>query len=301
MTLELLQMSEQAELNELETVIERGLQTFYDVGMALQVIREKRLYRESHGTFEAYCQERWNMSKRHANRLIMSSDVIENLGPTGPVLPTSERQARPLTSLEPEQQVAVWERAVETAPNGKVTGAHVQRVVDDMLEQTPRSMDVHYSSNTPEWYTPDHILGRVCEVFGEIDLDPCSNSHTDPHVSADHYFTEADDGLSCRWFGNVYMNPPYGDVISDWVDKAATSYETGDINAAILLVPARTDTQWFRRLRSFPRCFVWGRLKFSGSTNSAPFPSMVVYLGEDIQSFTRAFDDIGDIYVNLQL
>lgn len=45
-----------------------------------------------------------------------------------------------------------------------------------------------------------------------------------------------------------------------------------------MLLPARTDTRWFHDYiynRSEIR-FIKGRLKFGGSRNSAPFPSMVV-------------------------
>jgi len=49
-------------------------------------------------------------------------------------------------------------------------------------------------------------------------------------------------------------------------------------------------------LREFPRCFVWGRLRFIGQENAAPFPSMAVYLGQDVTGFAGAFGDIGDIY-----
>lgn len=45
-----------------------------------------------------------------------------------------------------------------------------------------------------------------------------------------------------------------------------------------MLLPARTDTKWFHEYiygRAEVR-FVRGRLKFGGSKNSAPFPSMVV-------------------------
>jgi len=45
------------------------------------------------------------------------------------VLPATKSQACPLASLEPEKQREVWQRAVETAPNGKVTAAHVQNTV----------------------------------------------------------------------------------------------------------------------------------------------------------------------------
>lgn len=107
----------------------KGLQTFVEVGTALLKIRDSRLYRESYTTFEEYCQGRWNFSKTHSNRLIAAAEVIENLTPIG-VIPLTESQARPLTSLPFEVQPLVWQQVVESAPNGKVTAAHVQSVVE---------------------------------------------------------------------------------------------------------------------------------------------------------------------------
>lgn len=43
-----------------------------------------------------------------------------------------EGQLRPLTHLPPAQQKEVWQKAVETAPEGKVTAAHVQKVVEEI-------------------------------------------------------------------------------------------------------------------------------------------------------------------------
>ena len=40
-------------------------------------------------------------------------------------LPTSERQARPLASLEPEEQIEAWKRALTSTPEGKITAAIV--------------------------------------------------------------------------------------------------------------------------------------------------------------------------------
>lgn len=73
-------------------------------GNALLAIRDKRLYREQYGTFEEYCRGRWGLGRAHAYRLIEGASVIANLSPMGDILPTSERQARALTRLEPEQQ-----------------------------------------------------------------------------------------------------------------------------------------------------------------------------------------------------
>lgn len=152
------------------------------------------------------------------------------------------------------------------------------------------------TSNSCEWYTPPEIIERAIEILGQIDLDPCSNSHETPNVPADRHYTQDDDGLVQDWSGTVYMNPPYGQEIKSWVEKLIYEYETKHMRMAIALVPARTDTVWFRRFRDFPICFIHGRLKFSGAQNSATFPSAVIGIGIDLETFVNAFGDIGDIY-----
>jgi len=155
-----------------------------------------------------------------------------------------------------------------------------------------------YSSDSTEWYTPADIVERVTRVLGSIDLDPCSNSKDAPNVPAEKHYTVDDDGLAQEWSGAVYMNPPYGRGIEAWIEKLVGEYREGAVTAAVALVPARTDTQWFRLLRDFPVCFVTGRLRFSGA-DPAPFPSCAVYLGADVGAFYAAFHEIGDIYVRM--
>jgi protein gp37 len=133
---EVITVAESQRLEVLESVIDAGMQTFVHVGNALLEIRDSRLYRTSHGTFEDYCRERWSMERRHAYRLIDAAQVVENVS-NWTQIPVTESQARPLTVLEPEQQREVWQRAVETATNGKVTAAHVQAVVNEYRKQEP--------------------------------------------------------------------------------------------------------------------------------------------------------------------
>ena len=170
----------------------------------------------------------------------------------------------------------------------------------DPLLELPAGLAVHFSSAGSEWYTPAHIIKHVIATLGAIDLDPCSNSHTHPNVPAARHYTQADDGLNQPWAGRVYMNPLYGRDIEIWAEKLRSSYNTGAVLAAIALLPARTDTAWFRLLRDFPVCFLDGRLRFSGHTNSAPFPSAVFYLGSELQRFLRSFSDLGGIYRRLE-
>lgn len=136
-TTALLSTVEQDELARCESTIHAGLTTFYEVGAALLAIRDGRLYRATHRTFEDYCQERWGISRRHANRLIGARTVQDNLGPIGPKLPATESQARPLTALRPADQPVVWQRAVETAEGGQVTAAHVERTAAEFRAAQP--------------------------------------------------------------------------------------------------------------------------------------------------------------------
>lgn len=133
-----LTVSEQERLSELERVIKDGLMTFIDVGASLLEIRNSRLYRHEYGTFEEYCRTKWGMGKDYSNRLIKAYEVTSNIGNDdhGHQIPSSERQTRPLAKLPPEQQKEAWQRAVETAPNGKVTAKHVEKVVNEMKVRT---------------------------------------------------------------------------------------------------------------------------------------------------------------------
>lgn len=161
-------------------------------------------------------------------------------------------------------------------------------------EQAAPRLAVHFSSESPEHYTPTKVLKRVLDVFGEIDLDPCSNAHgDDAHVPAATHFTRDDDGLAREWRGRVYMNPPYGREIDAWIEKLVAEHEAGRVTEAIALLPGRIDTQWFDRLRGFLWCVIKGRLTFVGNDDPAPFPSVVFYLGERQTEFYDAFADIG--------
>ncbi|MFC1524697.1 hypothetical protein ACFL6N_07900 [Thermodesulfobacteriota bacterium] len=125
-----LSVREENRRKELESVIEKNFAAFVEVGLALTEIRESKLYRTTHTTFAAYCTELWDCNKSRAHQLINSALVVRNLSTMVDKIegiPKNERQCRPLAGLPMMDQVALWEEAVETAPDGKVTAAHVKR------------------------------------------------------------------------------------------------------------------------------------------------------------------------------
>lgn len=80
-------------LYSLEEKIEKGRATYLQVGTALAEIREKRLYKATHATWEAYCRGRWKFSTQHCGRLMAAASFAEQSEPMGSV-PATERAAR---------------------------------------------------------------------------------------------------------------------------------------------------------------------------------------------------------------
>jgi len=148
--MQILVKSEKRILAECEATIKQGLANFIEVGNALMRIREGKLYRQEYKTFEAYCLEKWGMSRMRASQLISAAGVMENVN-HGLQKPTSERQARPLAGLEPEQQKEVWMSATEKAKeeNRKVTARDVEMAKAEIVEEIDEEPEIETSSNSP--------------------------------------------------------------------------------------------------------------------------------------------------------
>ncbi|TWH20944.1 hypothetical protein [Prauserella rugosa] len=146
-----LTVAEADQLADLEAVIAQGLQTFVRVGQALLTIRDNRLYRKTHETFEEYCRERWEMTKDSANRVIRAAEVVEVMSPIG-LTPATESQARELAPLkdDPDAMRAVWETANERT-DGKPT-AKVIRECREELTAEPEILDAEVVDDD----VPDH-------------------------------------------------------------------------------------------------------------------------------------------------
>lgn len=135
--------------------------------------------------------------------------------------------------------------------------------------------DVMFSSANEVWATPQDFFDNLNKEF-HFNLDPCAFPD---NAKCSKYFTPNDDGLLQNWGGYVtFCNPPYGRKLYDWVKKCYDESKKPDTQV-VMLIPARTDTRYFHEFiyhKAKEIRFIRGRLKFGGSKNSAPFPSMVV-------------------------
>jgi hypothetical protein len=121
-------VTEKARLRECEAIVEKDSAAFMRVGVALAEIRDSKLYRDTHKTFELYCQERWKFTKSRANQLIQAAGVAKNLTSITCQKPNAI-QAEALAKAPPEKQEAVWEKV---ASNGKPTAAKVAAAVAEL-------------------------------------------------------------------------------------------------------------------------------------------------------------------------
>jgi phage N-6-adenine-methyltransferase len=144
--------------------------------------------------------------------------------------------------------------------------------------------EVHYSSQTNEWATPQDLFDRLNQEFG-FTLDPCA---TPENAKCERFYTKGDDGLSKSWAGEtVFVNPPYGRQIRLWIKKAAE-----EVTATVVcLIPARTDTSYWhdyiwdeennQPYKGVELRFIRGRIKFGSMDKDAPFPSCLVIFRAD--------------------
>lgn len=131
-----------------------------------------------------------------------------------------------------------------------------------------------YSSEKGDWETPDWLFEQLDKEF-QFYIDAAAD---DRNHKCDVWISEDDDALQVDWSagGNVWLNPPYGRGIGQWIQKAYEESRKG--MTVVVLVPARTDTAWWHdwAMRAAEIRFIRGRLKFVGAASSAPFPSALL-------------------------
>jgi transcriptional regulator with XRE-family HTH domain len=141
------------------------------------------------------------------------------------------------------------------------------------------------SSAYNAWTTPQDLAQVLADaVGGRFDIDAASPGAKKSPIPARRHFTAAMDGLAQPWNGVVWANPPYGRGIGDWTAKAVAEVACGHATMVVALLAANTDTSYWHNdieNRAQYRRFLRGRLRFGGSTNSAPFGSAVVVWGGD--------------------
>jgi hypothetical protein len=144
--IEALTADEADQLAQCEAVIARGLKTFIEVGGALLDVRDNNLHRADFPTFEAYCSDRWGISRTRAYELMGAANVVSAIADKIEVAPPSnEAQARELAKLPEADRADVWTKAHE-ATDGKPTAAAVRAAANPQTTDGPPSVEAETTS-----------------------------------------------------------------------------------------------------------------------------------------------------------
>lgn len=148
--------TEKAVKLRLEAEMRRDIGAFHRFGNNLAQIQHDRLYRDDYPTFEAYIEERWDLSRGHAYRLMKSADVVASLSVDGPA-PESERQVRELAKVPEPQRQEVWDDAVSRAEGNQPTAEQVKesaKTARDGAAPSATSDPVHAEPVVPDSSEP---------------------------------------------------------------------------------------------------------------------------------------------------
>jgi hypothetical protein len=136
--------TETSRLAELEAIVDRGLTTFVEVGRALTEIRDARLYRTTHTTFETYCKARWNFSASRGRQLIAAAAGAGEIESVTRVTVPSERHARELAPM-------IRARGAEAAAEflaGKPTVEELRQAVQEEMGTQPATAPTTKTTET---------------------------------------------------------------------------------------------------------------------------------------------------------
>lgn len=138
-----------------------------------------------------------------------------------------------------------------------------------------------------EWETPDYVFNYYNKIY-DYTLDACATINNKKVNNFIPYINKLNNSLTKKWEGVVWCNPPYSKGNqSKFIDKALKSIEDNDCQHVTLLIPARTDTNNFRKLVTNKYVIIYliiGRINFKGGKNGSTFGSMIVHINKDNES-----------------
>jgi hypothetical protein len=169
-------------------IVHDGLDNWVRVSGALLNIRDSRVYRSTHGTFDEFCRDEFGFTDRRARQLMTAGGVLENLrGDESAPLPDTEWSVRHLAKLPPDEQQAAWDEARRESTNGTPTGEGVREVVARRTRSSggskrdttiPPDSRVEESERGSEPTGPDEATDRTIDEY--LESLPARKDLSDP-------------------------------------------------------------------------------------------------------------------------
>jgi len=152
--------------------------------------------------------------------------------------------------------------------------------------------NVLFQSNSDEWRTPLSFFQRINQLFFfQYDAASTLDNSLCPY--------RLNDGLAELWPNLTFCNPPYSQI-KNWAEHACKSALQPNKPLIAMLIPTRTDTTYWHKWifkHASHILFIKGRLKFSNTKNSAPFPSaLILFNAETYYQKIKDLENLGYIY-----
>jgi phage N-6-adenine-methyltransferase len=142
-----------------------------------------------------------------------------------------------------------------------------------------------FVSKSEEHETPQSLFAPLNDEF-HFTLDVSASSE---NAKCEKYFTKEMNGLSQKWEGVCWMNPPFGQQIQKWVRKAYQSAQEGC--TVVCLLPARTNTgYWHDVCMKGEIRFIRGYPKFGNAVQGLKAPLAIVIFRPERNLTPHALD-----------
>lgn len=170
-----------ATLGDLESKIEVGLKTFFEIGLCLIEIRDRKLYKEQgYSRFNDYCKIRWGWNDSRARQLIgavKTVTIVTHSGLTPPKTESQVRELTPLIKINEQEAIETWQELQEEHGEN-ITAEIIRDAVQEKLKPVLSVPIIH-----------DIISEEMHEDQSEIEL-PISYKHIELLVN--NFLAEAD-------------------------------------------------------------------------------------------------------------
>lgn len=150
-----------------------------------------------------------------------------------------------------------------------------------------------------DYFTPPEIVGAAFDAMGGIDLDAASHWMANRVHKIPDWFHTGRSAFENRWYGRVWLNPPYGDN-EPWFREIERYVRSGDIEQLCMISP-----MWsFHTRLAEPVLKLSSGLvlliptpKFWGNEDpnkvGKNHPHGVLYIGDRMAEFRQAFQPFG--------
>lgn len=193
-----LTLNEAGRLLVLERAITAHKDGFIKAGLALEEIRDKKLYRVKYGTFEDYCLKKWGFGRSYGYQLIEDAKVAVEMSTIVDI--PSAGAAKALAKVLPEQREGVVFAAQAARGSNKVTAASITKAAtaakpDIELDRT--GLPVPHKA-LPFWnrrYEVQSLLTKVSQIKSAL-------SHA--QQNKDLLFIEVNFSSAIAYLENVF-------------------------------------------------------------------------------------------------